>query len=92
MKAYSLTFDFGSGSVKAALVGSDHRILASCSRPYSTYYPRKGWAVQSPDTAWASLLEATRQVMDAAAILPSQVKGIALSHTGSTLRRIRSRS
>lgn len=85
MKAYSLTFDFGSGSVKAALVGTDHRILASCSRPYSTYYPRKGWAVQSPDTAWASLLEATRQVMDAAAILPSQVKGIALSHTGSTI-------
>ncbi len=85
MKQYSLTFDFGSGSVKAALVGGDHRILASCNRPYNTYYPQKGWAVQSPDTAWSSLLEATRLLMESAAILPAQVKGIALSHTGSTV-------
>ncbi len=85
MEQYSLTFDFGSGSVKAALISSAHRILASYNKPYSTYYPQKGWAVQSPDTAWECMQEATHQVMESSGILPAQIKGIAISHTGSTI-------
>ena len=85
MKQYALTFDFGSGSVKAALIGSDHRILASFNRPYPTYYPQKGWAVQDPAIAWLSMQEATQQLLEVSGILPAQVKGIALSHTGSTI-------
>lgn len=85
MEQYALTFDFGSGSVKTALISREHRILASCNKAYSTYYPQKGWAVQDPETAWCSLQEATRQVMELAGILPSQVKGIAISHTASTI-------
>ena len=80
-----MTFDFGTGSVKAALISSDHRILASFNQPYSTYYPQKGWAVQNPDAAWSCMKEATRQVLDSSRILPGQVKGIAISHTGSTI-------
>lgn len=85
MEQYSLTFDFGSGSVKAALVRRDHSILASCSRSYSTYYPHKGWAEQSPETAWEALGETTRQLVEGSGIHPEQVKGIAISHTGSTI-------
>ena len=36
MEQYSLTYDFGSGSLKAALVNAQHRIAASCNLAYST--------------------------------------------------------
>lgn len=85
VKQYSLTFDFGSGSVKTALISDDHQILASCNKPYSTYYPKKGWAVQNPETSWICMQETTQQVMEYSGILPCQIKGIAISHTGSTI-------
>ena len=44
MEQYSLTYDFGSGSLKAALVNAQHRIAASCNLAYSTIFPQKGWA------------------------------------------------
>ena len=74
MEQYALTFDFGSGSVKAALVGSDHRILSSFNRPYPTYYPQKGWAVQNPSTAWLSMQEATRQLLEVSGIGPKTLE------------------
>lgn len=85
MEQYSLTFDFGSGSVKTALIDGNHRILASYNKPYSTYYPQKGWAVQDPEISWTCMQEATHEVMQSSGILPTQVKGIAISHTGSTI-------
>ena len=83
MEQYSLTYDFGSGSLKAALVNAQHRIAASCNLAYSTIFPQKGWAVQRPDELWVCMQQATRQLMETAQALPSQVRGIAISHTGS---------
>ena len=83
MEQYSLTYDFGSGSLKAALVNAQHRIAASCNLPYSTIYPQKGWAVQHPDDLWVCMQQATRQLMETAQTMPAQVTGLAISHTGS---------
>lgn len=83
MEQYSLTYDFGSGSLKAALVNAQHRIAASCNLAYSTIFPQKGWAVQRPDELWVCMQQATRQLMETTQALPSQVRGIAISHTGS---------
>ncbi len=85
VEQYSLTFDFGSGSVKAALISSDHRLIASANCAYATYYPKKGWAVQDLDTIWYSLKASVSQVVTSSGILPSQIKGIAISHTGSSI-------
>ena len=85
MSRYSLTYDFGSGSVKAALVDEKHNIAASISQAYSTYFPRKDWAVQKPEELWSSMVLATRGVMRQAGIAPSQIKGMAISHTATTI-------
>lgn len=85
MKQFSLTFDFGSGSVKAALIDNNHRILASCNKPYLTYFPKMNWAVQDPESIWSIMQEATLEIIHASGILPTQIKGIAISHTGSSI-------
>lgn len=85
MKQFSLTFDFGSGSVKSALIDNNHRILTSCNKPYMTYFPKLNWAVQDPESIWATMQEATHEIIYASGILPSQIKGIAISHTGSSI-------
>ena len=41
MEQYSLTYDFGSGSLKAALVNAQHRIAASCNLAYSTIFRKR---------------------------------------------------
>ena len=85
MNRYSLTYDFGSGSVKAALVDGEHHIAAAKSQAYNTYFPRKDWAVQKPQELWSAMVTATREVMRVCGARPEDIKGIAISHTATTI-------
>ncbi len=82
---YSLTFDFGSGSVKAALVDGSHAIVSSCNKAYPIFYPKTGWAVQEPENIWTAMQQATNETMSAVSAMPDEIKGIAVSHTGSSI-------
>jgi xylulokinase len=85
MRNYSLTFDFGSGSVKTALVDEAHRIAASCDKHYPIYYSERGHATQNPEVAWRSMQETIRDMLSFSGISSSTIKGIAISHTASSI-------
>jgi ribulose kinase len=72
--AHILSFDFGTGGVRAGVYDVDRRqMLGQADAAYATHYPRAGWAEQSP-TDWrkalrhagrAALEKAGRKTVDA---------------------------
>ena len=59
----TLGIDLGTGSVKAAIVDDDGRVLGRASHPYRVRSPRPGWAEGDP-REW---LNAAREVADSVA-------------------------
>lgn len=62
--AHILSFDFGTGGVRAGVYDTDRRrMLGQADAPYATHYPRAGWAEQSPDDWRIALRKAGRAVL-----------------------------
>lgn len=62
--AHILSFDFGTGGVRAGVYDTDRRhMLGQADVPYATHYPRAGWAEQSPDDWRKALRQAGRDVL-----------------------------
>ena len=57
---YHLTYDFGSGSVKAALSSQGFKLCGIENAPYATYFPKFGWAEQKPEEHWNAMCQATK--------------------------------
>ncbi|HXH01966.1 MAG TPA: FGGY family carbohydrate kinase, partial [Candidatus Competibacteraceae bacterium] len=51
-----LTIDLGTGSVRAAVIGRDGRIIACASRPHDQEIPFPGWSEQSPQRWWQEVV------------------------------------
>ncbi len=63
--AHILSFDFGTGGVRAGVYDTDRRqMLGQADAPYATRYPRAGRAEQSPDEWRAALRLAGRAVLE----------------------------
>lgn len=60
--ATTLTFDFGTTSLKTAVV-RDGGILAEDNRSYVIDQPQTGWAEQAPEDLWAAAVEGTTKVL-----------------------------
>lgn len=58
-----LSIDVGTGSVRAALVGSSGRILSIASSEHEQIVPRYGWAEQRPAEWWRGVVRAIGQVL-----------------------------
>lgn len=58
-----LGIDLGTGSVKAAVVDDDGRIVAKASRPYAVTAPHSGWAESDPGEWLEATLDVTRRVL-----------------------------
>ena len=82
---YRLTYDFGSGSVKAALSDREFRLCGMENEPYPTYFPRLGFAEQRPDEQWQAMCAATRRLLARTGIAPEAIEGIAMAQTGTTI-------
>lgn len=61
-----LGIDLGTGSVKAAVVDDDGRIVSKASRPYAVIAPHPGWAESDPAEWLEATLDVTRRVLDEA--------------------------
>lgn len=62
--AHILSFDFGTGGVRAGVYDTDRRqMLGQADAPYATRYPRAGWAEQSPAEWRVALRKAGRDVL-----------------------------
>lgn len=82
---YRLTYDFGSGSVKAALSDREFRLCGIENETYPTYFPQPGWAEQKPDDHWRAMCAATRRLLQNTGVSPDAIEGIAMAQTGTTI-------
>jgi ribulokinase len=80
-----LAIDGGTESLRAALVNTEGRFLASSTRSYPTSYPESGWAEQNPDDWWRALTGAVRDCLGQPGAVGAHVAGIGLDGTTCTL-------
>jgi len=58
-----MTYDFGTTSLKAALVDGAGRIIAHASEVYPLSQPKVGWAEQNPRSLWDAGAQAGRRAL-----------------------------
>lgn len=75
-KQYIASYDFGTGGVKAVLVGLDCKVEAYATAYYDLLTPHSGWAEQEPEAYWAAVCRATRQTVEKAGVRPGQIVGL----------------
>lgn len=79
-----LSFDFGTGGVRAGVYCSDElRMVSSAEATYDTHYPRKGWAEQDCSQWLAAMVDAGRSAV-AMAESPD-IAAICVATTASTV-------
>lgn len=82
---YHLTYDFGSGSVKAALSDQDYCLCGIENVSYPTYFPQFGQAEQKPEEHWRAMCQATVKLLEKTGVNPSDILGIAMAQTATTI-------
>ncbi len=80
-----LGLDFGTQSVRAALVDTTGATHAFGTAPIRTVYPRPAWAEQDPLEWWSAIGRATREALERADLGPDRVAGIGLDCTACTV-------
>ena len=58
--ALTLAIDVGTGSVRAALVDANGRIVTIAAREHDQIVPRFGWAEQRPTAWWEGVVATIR--------------------------------
>ncbi len=69
-----MTYDFGTTSLKAALVDAEGRIIAHANEGYPLSQPRVGWAEQDPRRLWDAGAKAGRRALVQAGLGPEAVR------------------
>ena len=64
MRDLYLTFDVGTGGIRAALVGEDGRILAFTHAEHEQIVPQYGWSEQRPADWWNGTVATIRAVLE----------------------------
>ncbi|MBI1322775.1 hypothetical protein GC170_06280 [bacterium] len=80
-----LGLDFGTQSVRAALVTPDGKIVAFGTSSLDTTYPKPAWAEQSPAQWWDGAAAAVRAALEKAGAKPERIRGIGLDTTACTV-------
>ncbi|SFA91529.1 glycerol kinase [Poseidonocella pacifica] len=78
-----LAIDQGTTNTKAVLFDADLSPIARASRPTRTDYPHDGWAEQSADEIWTSVVGAIAEIVQKAG--PDGIAGLAISNQRETL-------
>ncbi len=74
-----LGIDLGTSSVKLLLLSKAGSVLRTVTKEYPVYYPKVGWAEQSPMDWWNAVREGIREILTEPQELPAKVEGIGLS-------------
>jgi xylulokinase len=71
-----MAYDFGTTSLKAALVDTTGRILAHASELYPLFQLRVGWAEQNPRSLWDAGARAGRRALEQSGLSPDAVRSV----------------
>jgi xylulokinase len=72
-----LGIDIGTSSCKLAAFDTDGNVTAQASEDYTVYYPRNGWAEQSPVEWWEAVCRAVKKLLKN--ISPTDIAGIGIA-------------
>ena len=90
---YFISYDLGTGGVKASLYDRDFTSLAKCFIEYPTYYPADGWHEQRPEDWWRSVCRSTHMLLSQTGVDNREIARVALclikSPSGLTAERPR---
>lgn len=76
---YFISYDLGTGGVKASLFTQDLKTLSKVFIPYATYYPVPGCHEQRPEDWWSAVCESSHRLLDQAGIAATEIGCVALS-------------
>jgi FGGY-family pentulose kinase len=82
---YLLAVDFGTESVRGALVDPKGRIVCSEAKPYPTYFSHAGWAEQKPSEWWSSFVSVVRTILDRSGVDNNMIPSMAVDTTCCTV-------
>lgn len=74
-----ISYDLGTGGVKASLYDEDLTTLAKSFIEYNTFYPGPNMREQRPDDWWKSVVKSTGVLLEKSKISASEIQCIALS-------------
>ena len=81
---FSLGYDIGSSSIKAALVhaesGKTVALTHSPEREMGINAPKPGWAEQDPTLWWDHVCRATQKILKETSVDPVDIKGIGIAY------------
>ncbi len=81
---FTLGFDVGSSSIKAALFDTEKGIAVSQSTYPETEMPmiavKAGWAEQDPGMWWDAVKNATRDILSRSSVDPADIRAIGISY------------
>ncbi|NMD43050.1 MAG: hypothetical protein GYA86_07050 [Firmicutes bacterium] len=85
MGRYSITYDFGTGSVKGAVLDAEHEPVAVASEPYPLFTPAPGFAEQKVEDYLSSFRKVTGRLLREMRLTGRDIEGVVISQTSSTL-------
>lgn len=74
-----ISYDLGTGGIKASLVTEQGAILHSVFVAYPTHYCCNDWQEQAPEDWWKAVISSTQSLLKATSINVEQVKALAIS-------------
>ncbi len=84
MTMYSLGYDIGSSSIKAAIIetGTGREVGTSFypDTEMTIHAPREGWAEQDPETWWQAVCKATKKLLQKTSINPDHIGSIGIAY------------
>lgn len=79
IKTYILSYDLGTGGIKASLYDAHGKSLTSSFVAYSTYYPFTGWHEQRPMDWWNAVKESTHKLLSNYPVETNKIACISIS-------------
>ncbi|EKD87608.1 MAG: hypothetical protein ACD_35C00314G0001, partial [uncultured bacterium] len=76
---YVVSYDLGTGGLKAGLYLMDGTSVGFEFVAYQTYYPESDWHEQHPQDWWQAVCQATKTLLKESCINPSNVAAVAAS-------------
>ena len=77
--AHLISYDFGTGGIKAALYSAEGECLQDSFESYPTHYPEAGYHEQSQTDWWNAFVLSTRKLLERSQVDPSSITGLGIS-------------
>ena len=84
MEKFVLALDQGTTSSRAILFDHNGNIRAVAQQEFTQYYPKPGWVEHDPEEIWNTQILVAQQVLEKAAIAPSQIASIGITNQRET--------